>query len=84
MEIPTTREDKFLFRVDGPPGTELVKAVATRHKYQLYRKPYDWDRYSYQVWEDKPDRIEEDIRTRLGEMPDDYYVRAKTTFKVEK
>ncbi|MBI5568366.1 MAG: DUF4384 domain-containing protein [Desulfomonile tiedjei] len=84
VEIPTNREDEFMFRVEGPAGRESVRAIATRNKYKVYRGDYNWDRYAYQVWEDAPEKIEEDIRVRLDEIPDRGYQTAKTSFKVER
>ncbi len=82
VQIPSRKEGDYQFTLDGPPGTEVVKAVVTRHKYQLYPHSYDWEKYMYAPWDEKGDIIEKDIQVRLGEMPDDYYLRQTTKFKV--
>ena len=82
VQIPSKKERDYQFVVDGPGGTEVVKAVVTRHKYQLYPHSYDWEKYVYAPWNQKGDVIEKDIQIRLGEMPDDYYLRQTTKFKV--
>ncbi|MCA1960310.1 MAG: DUF4384 domain-containing protein [Desulfomonile sp.] len=82
LEIPDVKDDSFRFRTEGPEGTEVVKAIITRHKYQIYRNTYDFEKHVFQPWEEDAEKIESDIQVRLGELPDDYYVRATTKFKV--
>lgn len=82
VEIPDVKEDDFRYRAEGPEGTEIVKAVVTRHKYHVYQDAYDFEKYAYQPWDADSDTIEKDIQVRLRELPDDYYVRATTKFRV--
>jgi hypothetical protein len=82
VEIPDVRDDNFRYRVEGPEGTEVIKAIVTRHKYHVYRDAYDFEKHVYQPWDGDSDKIEQDIQIRLGELPDDYYVRASTKFRV--
>lgn len=83
VAIPTVKEDDFRFRIKGPEGTEVVKAVVTTHKLQLYRGSYDWEKYVYQPWDEKAEKVEKDIEVQLEEMPEAAYVKAKTSFKVK-
>ncbi len=82
VEIPAVPEDEFLFRVQGPPGKEMIKAVVMSHKYHIYSGAYDWDKYCYQPWDEKAETIDKDIEVQLQDMPDEEYIRTKTTFKV--
>ncbi len=82
VAIPTVKDDEFRFRVKGPKGVEVVKAVFTKQKLQLYRGSYDFDKYVYQPWEEKGDKIDKDIDVQLNDLPRKVYTRAKTSFKV--
>lgn len=83
VEIPGSKEDRFVLRVQGPPGIERVKAVVTRHRTQIYRGTYDFDKYAYQPWDEKSDKIEKDIGVQLGEMPAHDRSKIKTEFRVK-
>jgi hypothetical protein len=82
VSLPMAKEDEFKFRVRGPEGVEVVKAVFTSHKLQLYRGSYDFDKYAYQPWEEKSDKINKDIDVQLDELPARVYARTKTSFRV--
>lgn len=83
VEIPGAKDDRFVLRVQGPPGTERVKAVVTKHRTQIYRGAYDFDKYAYQPWDEKEDKIDKDISVQLDEMPKHDRTKVKTEFKVE-
>ncbi len=82
LEIPAKKEDEYRFNVEGPEGVEHVQAVVTSHKLQLFPGSYEWEKHVYQPWEGKADVVEKDIEVQLQEMPDDFYSKAKTSFKV--
>ncbi len=82
VTIPVKKEDDFLFKLNGPEGVERVEAVVTSHKLQLYPGSYDWEKYVYQVWDEKADKVGKDIEVQLQEVPEDFYITAKTSFKV--
>lgn len=82
VAIPTAKEDEFKYRIKGPEGVEVVRAVFTTHKLQLYPGSYDFEKYVYQPWEEKGEKINKDIDVQLNELPGEVYVRAKTSFKV--
>lgn len=83
VTIPVKKEDDFLFKLNGPEGVERVEAVVTSHKLQLYPGSYDWEKYVYQPWDEKADKVGKDIEVQLQEVPDDFYITAKTSFKVK-
>lgn len=83
VEIPGAKDDRFVLRVQGPPGTERVKAVVTTQRSQVYRGTYDFDKYAYQPWDEKADKIEKDIAVQLNEMPDQNRAKIGTEFRVE-
>ncbi len=82
VTIPVKKEDEFLFKLKGPEGVERVEAVVTSHKVQLYPGSYEWDKHVYQPWDEKADIVGKDIEVQLREVPEDFYITAKTTFKV--
>ncbi len=82
VTIPVKKEDEFLFKLNGPEGVERVEAVVTAHKVQLYPGSYDWEKHVYQPWEEKAEVVGKDIEVQLREVPEDFFVTAKTTFKV--
>ena len=68
--------------LNGPDGVERVEAVVTSHKVQLYPGSYEWDKHVYQPWDEEADVVGKDIEVQLQEAPEDFYIKAKTTFKV--
>ncbi len=84
VKIPVKQEDEFRFRVKGPEGVEVVKAVFSTKKLQLYKGSYDFDKYVFQPWEEKSEKIKKDIDVELHDVPRNTFSRAKTTFRVER
>jgi hypothetical protein len=84
VKIPVKSEDEFRFRVKGPEGVEVVKAVFSTKKLQLYKGTYDFDKYVYQPWEEKGEKVSKDIDVELHDAPRNSFSRAKTTFRVER
>jgi hypothetical protein len=82
VTIPVKKEDEFLFRLKGPEGVERVEAVVTSHRVHLYPGSYDWEKYVYQPWDEKAEVVGKDIEAQLREVPEDFYITAKTKFKV--
>ncbi len=82
VKIPMKQEDEFRFRVKGPEGVEVVKAVFSEKKLQLYKGSYNFDRYVFQPWEEKGERIQKDIDVELRHTPKNTFSRAKTSFRV--
>jgi hypothetical protein len=82
VKIPTAKEDELRFRVKGPEGVEVVKAIFSSHKLQLYRGSYDFDKYVYQPWEENGDKVNKDIDVQLDELPRNVYTKTNTSFRV--
>jgi hypothetical protein len=83
VEIPAKKDDEYRVNLEGPGGVERIEAVVTAHKLKLFPGSYEWDKHVYQPWEGKSDAVEKDIAVQLNDMPEDFYARAKTTFKVQ-
>jgi hypothetical protein len=84
VKIPLKSEDEFRFRIKGPEGVEVVKAVFSTKKLQLYKGTYDFDKYVYQPWEEKSEKVSKDIDVELHDAPRNTYSRAKASFRVER
>ncbi len=80
--IPT-ETDSFDFELEGPPGTERIRAVGTMANVNLVEGGYKESDEEFPHVGNDPEQFDQNVDQKLGTMSAEQWAEASVTYRVE-